>query len=81
MTAPTTSVDLTPADQGQLEVEAGQVRTRDRVRDLAEVFTHQREVDAMLDQMPDAFTEVDTRFLEPTFMCKWDVSRDIPEAA
>lgn len=42
-----------------------QVRSRDRVRDLAEVFTHQREVDAMLDQMPDAFTELDVTFLEP----------------
>ena len=33
-----------------LEEQFGeQVRSRDRVRDLAEVFTHQREVDAMLD--------------------------------
>ncbi len=35
-----------------LEAQFGQVRSRDRVRDLAEVFTHQREVDAMLDHDP-----------------------------
>lgn len=44
----------------------GQVRSRERVRDLAEVFTHQREVDAMLDLMPKAFEELDTKFLEPS---------------
>ncbi len=42
-----------------------QVRSRDRVRDLAEVFTNQREIDAMLDQMPDAFAKLDIKFLEP----------------
>jgi hypothetical protein len=49
-----------------LEQQFGQVRSRERVRDLAEVFTHQREVDAILDQMPDAFTELDVKFLEPS---------------
>jgi hypothetical protein len=48
-----------------LEAEFGQVRSKDRVRDLAEVFTHQREVDAMLDMVPDAFTALDVKFLEP----------------
>ena len=48
-----------------LEAEFGQVRSRERVRDLAEVFTHQREVDAMLDQIPSAFEIIDTKFLEP----------------
>lgn len=48
-----------------LEAQFGQVRSRDRVRDLAEVFTHQREVDAMLDQIPDAFRALDVKFLEP----------------
>ncbi len=43
-----------------------QVRSRDRVRDLAEVFTHKREVDAMLDMMPSAFSALDVKFLEPT---------------
>lgn len=48
-----------------LEEEFGQVRSRDRVRELAEVFTHQREIDAILDQIPDAFTAIDVKFLEP----------------
>lgn len=43
-----------------------QVRSRNRVRDLAEVFTNQREIDAMLDLMPDAFTALDVKFLEPS---------------
>jgi hypothetical protein len=49
-----------------LEAQFGQLRSRDRVRDLAEVFTHQREVAAMLDLMPDALTALDVRFLEPS---------------
>lgn len=49
-----------------LEAEFGQVRSRDRVRNLAEVFTHQREVDAMLDSMPEAFAALDVKFLEPS---------------
>lgn len=48
-----------------LEAQFGQTRSRDRVRDLAEVFTHQREVDAMLDMISDAFTALDVKFLEP----------------
>lgn len=48
-----------------LEEQFGQVRSRERVRDLAEVFTNQREVDAMLDQMTDAFESLDVKFLEP----------------
>jgi len=41
------------------------IKSRDRVRDLGEVYTQPREVDAMLDLIPDAFTDIDTRFLEP----------------
>lgn len=48
-----------------LEEQLGQVRSKDRVRDLAEVFTHQREIDAILDLIPDAFTALDVKFLEP----------------
>ncbi len=48
-----------------LEAQFGQVRSRERVRDLAEVFTHQREVDAILDMIPDAFDGLDVTFLEP----------------
>ena len=48
----------------------GQIKTRQRVRDLAEVFTHEREVKAMLDLVPDMFPAgsikaVDMKFLEP----------------
>lgn len=48
-----------------LEAEFGQMRSKHRVRELAEVFTHQREVEAILDLMPDAFGALDIRFLEP----------------
>lgn len=49
----------------------GQIKTRDRVRDLAEVYTHEREVNAMLDLVPDMFPSAerpdnhDRTFLEP----------------
>lgn len=42
-----------------------QIKTRERVRALAEVYTHEREVTGMLGLIPDMFTKVDTRFLEP----------------
>jgi len=49
----------------------GQIKSRERVRDLAEVYTHKREVDAMLDLVPDMFPSeadpgnIDRTFLEP----------------
>ncbi len=46
-----------------------QIKTRQRVRDLAEVYTHSREVNAMLDLIPDMFPgtldDVEYKFLEP----------------
>lgn len=51
--------------------EADQIKHRDRVRDLAEVYTHHREVTAMLDLVPDMFPSDDDpgnhdrTFLEP----------------
>lgn len=42
-----------------------QIRSRERVWDLAEVYTHEREVHAMLDLVPDMFTSLDTTFFEP----------------
>ncbi|MEZ5061970.1 MAG: hypothetical protein R2700_10740 [Solirubrobacterales bacterium] len=48
-----------------------QIKSRQRVRDLAEVYTHEREVNAMLDLVPDMFPSiedpenVDRSFLEP----------------
>lgn len=46
-------------------MEPKHIKSRERVRDLGEVYTQPREVDAMLDLIPDAFAEIDTRFLEP----------------
>lgn len=45
--------------------EPKHIKSRERVRDLGEVYTQPREVDAMLDLVPDAFADIDTRFLEP----------------
>ncbi len=48
-----------------------QIKTRQRVRDLAEVYTHSREVNAMLDLVPDMFpskedtSNTDRKFFEP----------------
>ena len=48
-----------------------QIKTRQRVRDLAEVYTHTREVTAMLDLVPDMFPSTDDpgntdrKFFEP----------------
>lgn len=53
------------------EVVIAQTKTRQRVRDLAEVYTHEREVTAMLDLVPDMFPSADRprdigrTFLEP----------------
>jgi hypothetical protein len=41
------------------------IKSRDRVRDLAEVYTHTREVHAMLALIPNMFRDIDSRFLEP----------------
>ncbi|MFL0243270.1 type III restriction endonuclease subunit M [Mycobacterium sp. SMC-17] len=48
-----------------------QIKTRQRVRDLAEVYTHAREVHAMLDLVPGMFpsaadpSNTDRKFFEP----------------
>lgn len=44
----------------------GQVKSKDRVRDLAEVFTADREVNAMLDLIGDSSYNIDFRYLEPS---------------
>lgn len=50
----------------------GLIRSRERVRDIAEVYTHRREVDAMLDLVPGMFPSeedpgnIDRTFLEPS---------------
>ncbi|MFY9265122.1 MAG: hypothetical protein WAO61_06820 [Solirubrobacterales bacterium] len=52
-------------------MNAAQIKSRSRVRDLAEVYTHEREVNAMLDLVADMFPNdddpgnTDRMFLEP----------------
>lgn len=41
-------------------------RGKDRVRELGEVFTHKREVNAMLDLVGDVSHNITSRFLEPS---------------
>ena len=43
----------------------GQIRSKERVRDLAEVFTAEREVNAMLDLLGDVNLNITARYLEP----------------
>lgn len=50
---------------GSVMTGARHIKSRERVRDLGEVYTQPREVNAMLDLIPDMFAGIDTRFLEP----------------
>ena len=45
--------------------ENPQVKSKKRVADHGEVFTHPREVNAMLDLVKDESVRIDSRFLEP----------------
>jgi len=49
-----------------LQEQFGQIRSKARVRDLAEVFTNKREIDAMLASVLPAFSHLDAKFLEPS---------------
>ena len=44
---------------------SGQVKSRERVREHGEVFTNEREVNAMLDMVKQETERIDSRFLEP----------------
>ncbi len=44
---------------------ASQVKSRQRVQDHGEVFTNEREVNAMLDMVKQETERIDSRFLEP----------------
>lgn len=44
---------------------AEQVKSRQRVQDHGEVFTNEREVNAMLDMVDDECNRIESRFLEP----------------
>lgn len=41
------------------------IKSKERVRDLAEVYTSEREVNAMLDLVEDTSYNIESRFLEP----------------
>lgn len=41
------------------------MRSLERAQELGEVFTNKREVDAMLELVPDMFLSLDSTFLEP----------------
>lgn len=44
----------------------GQIKSRKRVQDFGEVYTNQREVNAMCDLIPkDVWDNIDSTFLEP----------------
>ncbi len=45
--------------------ENNQVKSKSRVRDKGEVFTNEREVNAMLDLVKQETERIDSRFLEP----------------
>jgi hypothetical protein len=47
-------------------MEREQIKTKDRVRDLGEVYTNKREVNAMLDLVGDITYKMSTKILEPT---------------
>src|SRR5680860_983634 len=63
--------DVNSLNARHCEVIISQTKTRQRVRDLAEVYTHEREVTAMLDLVPDMFPslerprDIGRTFLEP----------------
>ena len=42
-----------------------QIKSRERVRSIAEVYTRDEEINAMLDLLGDVSSTVDSRFLEP----------------
>ena len=44
---------------------AAQVKSKQRVADHGEVFTNEREVNAMLDMVKQETERIDSRFLEP----------------
>ena len=45
--------------------EKSQIKSKERVRERGEVFTAEREVNAMLDLVKDETERIDSTFLEP----------------
>ena len=64
-------------------MEKTQVKSRERVADHGEVFTAQREVNAMLDLVKQETERVDSRFLDiktPTLIQFNDLTVPYPQA-
>jgi hypothetical protein len=47
-------------------MESKQIKDKDRVKNFGEVYTHQREVNAMLDMIKDEIGNINSRVLEPS---------------
>lgn len=62
-----TTPNLGPAEDAAIGSASAQslIKSKERVRDLAEVYTAEREVNAMLDLVKDEAKRIDSRFLEP----------------
>lgn len=58
--------DMTDIDDEFEGLPALSLRGKERVRELAEVFTAEREVNAMLDLVPKEASAISSRFLEPS---------------
>ena len=58
-----TSIECIQQYEGKPMAE--QVKSRQRVQDHGEVFTNEREVNAMLDMVKDETERIESRFLEP----------------
>ena len=48
------------------QIDNSQIKTKERVRDLGEVYTNEREVKAMMDLLGDTGYQISARFLEPS---------------
>ena len=58
-----TSIEYIQQYEGKPMAE--QVESRQRVQDHGEVFTNEREVNAMIDMVKDETERIESRFLEP----------------
>ena len=62
--------------------ERQQIKSKKRVEERGEVFTNEREVNAMLDMVKQETERIDSRFLEPAcgdgnFLCRGTASQTL----
>ena len=62
---------------------SNQVKSKKRVADHGEVFTNEREVNAMLDLVKDETMRIDSRFLDikTTRLIQWDKRECLKKSA